>query len=44
MGKGISREAGKEMFFTANGKRAVELGFADEVIKSRDQLAKKRCP
>ena len=35
------REAGKEMFFTANGKRAVELGFADEVINSRDQLAKK---
>ena len=29
------------MFFTANGKRAVELGFADEVINSRDQLAKK---
>ena len=34
------REAGKEMFFTVNGKRAVELGFADEVIENRDDLAK----
>lgn len=34
------REAGKEMFFTVNGRRAVELGFADEVIQSRDELAK----
>jgi len=34
------REAGKEMFFTVNGKRAVELGFADEVIKNRGDLAK----
>ena len=33
------REAGKEMFFIANGKRAVELGFATEVIENRDQLA-----
>jgi membrane-bound serine protease (ClpP class) len=33
------REAGKEMFFIANGKRAVELGFATEVIQNRDQLA-----
>ena len=34
------REAGKEMFFTVNGKRAVELGFADEVIQNRAKLAK----
>ena len=34
------REAGKEMFFTVNGKRAVELGFADEVVQNRDDLAK----
>ena len=34
------REAGKEMFFTVNGKRAVELGFADEVIQNRADLAK----
>ena len=34
------REAGKEMFFTVNGKRAVELGFADEVIQDRDDLGK----
>lgn len=34
------REAGKEMFFTTNGKRAVELGFADEVIENRGDLAK----
>ncbi len=38
--KGVPvREAGKEMFFTVNGKRAVELGFADEVIGNRDELA-----
>ncbi|TWU42871.1 NfeD family protein [Novipirellula artificiosorum] len=33
------REAGKEMFFTANGRRAVELGIADQTIESRDELA-----
>ncbi|MGI9470640.1 MAG: NfeD family protein, partial [Rubripirellula sp.] len=33
------REAGKEMFFIANGARAVELGIATETIASRDQLA-----
>ncbi len=34
------REAGKEMFFIANGERAVELGMATQTIQSRDQLAK----
>lgn len=38
LGKPI-REAGKEMFFIANGQRAVEFGLADETIDSRDQLA-----
>jgi membrane-bound serine protease (ClpP class) len=33
------REAGKEMFFVANGRRATELGIADETIRSREQLA-----
>ena len=33
------REAGPEMFFIANGKRAVELGIADQTIASRAQLA-----
>ncbi len=33
------REAGKEMFFTTNGRRAVELGMANQTIDSRDQLA-----
>ena len=33
------REAGEEMFFIANGARAVELGIADETIESREQLA-----
>ena len=33
------REAGKEMFFIANGSRAVELGIADQTIESREQLA-----
>lgn len=33
------REAGEEMFFTTNGRRAVELGMANETIESRDQLA-----
>ncbi len=32
------REAGEEMFFIANGARAVELGIADETIESRDRL------
>ena len=26
------------MFFTVNGKRAVELGFADEVIQDRQNV------
>lgn len=34
------REAGEEMFFIANGRRAVELGMADQTIDSRAQLAK----
>ena len=33
------REAGKEMFFTANGRRAKSLGIADETIESRQELA-----
>ena len=33
------REAGEEMFFIANGQRAVELGMADQTIKSRADLA-----
>ncbi len=33
------REAGKEMFFIANGERAVQLGIASETIANRDQLA-----
>jgi membrane-bound serine protease (ClpP class) len=33
------REAGKEMFFTVNGTRAVELGMADHVINHRDEIA-----
>lgn len=37
-GKAI-REAGKEMFFTVNGARAVELGMATQTIESRQELA-----
>ncbi|MEM8666265.1 MAG: NfeD family protein [Planctomycetota bacterium] len=33
------REAGKEMFFIANGQRAVELGMASQTIDSRSDLA-----
>jgi len=33
------REAGEEMFFTVNGARAVELGMADQTVRSRDELA-----
>jgi membrane-bound serine protease (ClpP class) len=33
------REAGTEMFFIANGSRAVELGMANQTIERRDQLA-----
>ncbi|MDF1844017.1 MAG: NfeD family protein [Rubripirellula sp.] len=33
------REAGKEMFFIANGQRAVELGMASQTIKNRSELA-----
>ena len=33
------REAGKEMFFIANGQRAVELGMASKTIPNRQQLA-----
>ncbi len=33
------REAGKEMFFTVNGRRAVELGMANSTIDHRDDLA-----
>lgn len=33
------REAGKEMFFTVNGARAVELGMADQIIEDESELA-----
>ena len=33
------REAGKEMFFIANGNRLVELGMADETFDDIDQVA-----
>ena len=33
------REAGKEMFFTVNGARAVELGMADQTVSSETELA-----
>ena len=33
------REAGREMFFTVNGRRAVELGMAVQTVESRDELA-----
>ena len=39
LGKPI-REASKEMFFTVNGRRAVELGFADQTIEDRADLAR----
>lgn len=39
LGKPI-REAGKEMFFTVNGRRAVELGMADQTVADRDELAR----
>ncbi len=38
LGKPV-REAGKDMFFTVNGTRAVELGMATQTIDNRDQLA-----
>ena len=34
------REAGEDMFFTVNGARAAELGFANQTIESRADLAK----
>lgn len=39
LGKPI-REAGKDVFFTANGRRAVELGIADQTVADRDELAR----
>ena len=33
------REAGKEMFFTCNGARAVELGMADQTVNNETELA-----
>lgn len=33
------REGGKEMFFTVNGSRAVELGFADTNFENREDVA-----
>ncbi|KAA5541013.1 peptidase [Roseiconus nitratireducens] len=33
------REAGKEMFFTVNGARAVELGMADQTVQNESDLA-----
>ncbi len=38
LGKPI-REAGKEMFFTVNGARAVELGMADRTVENEAELA-----
>ncbi|MCO8125365.1 peptidase [Stieleria sp. TO1_6] len=35
----IIREAGKEMFFTVNGARAVELGMADQTVSNEAELA-----
>lgn len=35
------REAGENMFFTVNGARAVELGFADDVVDNEEQLYEK---
>jgi len=32
------REAGKEMFFIANGRRALELGVADAIVKDQSEL------
>lgn len=34
------REAGKEMFFIANGRRAVELGMADQTVSGKEDLAR----
>src|SRR6056297_971162 len=34
------REAGKEMFFTVSGSRAVELGVADQVVSGKEDLAR----
>jgi len=34
------REAGKEMFFIANGRRAVELGIADQTVSGKADLAR----
>lgn len=39
VGKPI-REAGKDMFFVANGRRAVELGIADQVVSGKQDLAR----
>ena len=33
------REAGKEMFFIANGKRLVELGMADQTFENQSEVA-----
>ncbi|MCC9599376.1 ATP-dependent Clp protease proteolytic subunit [Stieleria sp. JC731] len=38
VGKPI-REANKDMFFIANGKRLVELGMAEQTVESVDELA-----
>lgn len=35
----VVREAAGNMFFTANGERAVQLGVAETLIEDRDQLA-----
>lgn len=39
IGKPI-REGGKEVFFTVNGRRAVELGFADATVETRGDMVK----
>lgn len=39
VGKPI-REAGKDMFFVANGRRAVELGIADQLVSGKADLAR----
>jgi membrane-bound serine protease (ClpP class) len=39
LGKPV-REGGKEMFFISNGRRAVELGVADQTISGKEDLAR----
>ncbi len=39
VGKPI-REAGKDMFFIVNGRRAVELGVADQIVSGKEDLGR----